>query len=580
MMRASLLLLGLLYATTTLPNAHAFHTLPLPSSARIRPTPSSPPARSIWQATPAFPSFPRSRQHHRASVALTSPSSPDDDDNGAAYTGPISPDTDLPPTTPFQRKAAKDQAVPSLAALLRFTIPTLGIWLAGPIMSLVDTSVVGLSSDLELAGMGPATNLCDSFLYVFTFLAVATTNLLAGALADGDETKSQTVVSHALAIALGAGVFVMLLIEFGGKAMLAATVGADGPLLIPVALKYTNIRALGAPFVLMSMVAQASLLGAKDSVTPLVVTLAAGMINYILDVGLVSYGKCGIAGAAVATVIAEVVGTIVLLRALKRSQGPRRLYPFIWLSSPLQDIIKFFSFAGPVFFALFGKSLCYTSLGVAAQMMGTVPLAAHQVMLRCFFFFTTFGDSLSTTAQAFLPGFLVNNNRLAIGKVVRRLVLISVGVGGLNAALAGLIPSFFPGLFTTSAEIIREMHLLAPWLSASLLAHACTMALEGILLAERELSYLAASYAINTLLVVGGLYSLRHIGGGIQGVWACLLFFQLSRCTFFAVRLLGKHGLVKRGWRKLQAWLGMRRKEEAREEERRIGGGEGTGAVG
>lgn len=31
----------------------------------------------------------------------------------------------------------RQQAVPSLAALLRFTIPTLGIWLAGPIMSLV-----------------------------------------------------------------------------------------------------------------------------------------------------------------------------------------------------------------------------------------------------------------------------------------------------------------------------------------------------------------------------------------------------------------------------------------------------------
>ncbi len=39
-------------------------------------------------------------------------------------------------------------------------------------LSQVDTSVVGLSSDLELAGMGPATNLCDSFLYMFTFLAV------------------------------------------------------------------------------------------------------------------------------------------------------------------------------------------------------------------------------------------------------------------------------------------------------------------------------------------------------------------------------------------------------------------------
>lgn len=42
---------------------------------------------------------------------------------------------------------------------------------------------------------------------------------------------------------------------------------------------------------------------------------------------------------------------------------------------------------------------------------------AHQVMLRCFFFFTTFGDALSTTSQAFLPGFLASENWLAVGKV-------------------------------------------------------------------------------------------------------------------------------------------------------------------
>jgi Na+-driven multidrug efflux pump len=189
-------------------------------------------------------------------------------------------------------------------------------------------------------------------------------------------------------------------------------------------------------------------------------------------------------------------------------------------------------------------------------------------MLRCFFFFTTFGDSLSTTAQAFLPGFLVNNNRLAIGKVVRRLVIISVGVGGLNAAAAGLIPCLLPNLFTNSAEIILEMQALAPWLSGSLLAHACTMALEGILLAERELSYLASSYALNTLLVVGGLWALQHVNGGsIHGVWGCLLFFQVSRLTFFAMRLLLKHGLLKRGWRKVKHILTARGWGRGRSEE-------------
>ena len=73
-------------------------------------------------------------------------------------------------------------------------------------------------------------------------------------------------------------------------------------------VQYTSIRALGAPAVLVSMVAQAALLGAKDSVTPLVVTLAAGFINFVLDIILVPLMHWGISGAALATVVAEFVG--------------------------------------------------------------------------------------------------------------------------------------------------------------------------------------------------------------------------------------------------------------------------------
>lgn len=65
----------------------------------------------------------------------------------------------------------------------------------------------------------------------------ATTNLLAQALADRDEKRSQTVVSQALAISIAAGVAVMGVIEAFGAQLLQKTIGADGPLLVPVALK-------------------------------------------------------------------------------------------------------------------------------------------------------------------------------------------------------------------------------------------------------------------------------------------------------------------------------------------------------
>lgn len=60
---------------------------------------------------------------------------------------------------------------------------------------------------------------------------------------------------------------------------------------------------------LLSMVAQSALLGAKDSITPLFVTLLAGLINFVGDVGLVLFGGMGLQGAAIATVAAEIVGT-------------------------------------------------------------------------------------------------------------------------------------------------------------------------------------------------------------------------------------------------------------------------------
>lgn len=66
---------------------------------------------------------------------------------------------------------------------------------------------------------------------------------------------------------------------------------------------------------------------------------------------------------------------------------------------------------------------------------------------------------LPACASAFIPGLLSRNNTAAVSKVVRRIVLIGLGVGGCNAALAGLIPFTVPHFFTTSTAIARQMQV-------------------------------------------------------------------------------------------------------------------------
>lgn len=63
--------------------------------------------------------------------------------------------------------------------LLKFALPTLCIAITSPLMSLADTSVVGLYSEAQLAAMSPATTVCDGIYYMMTFIPVAVTNLVS-----------------------------------------------------------------------------------------------------------------------------------------------------------------------------------------------------------------------------------------------------------------------------------------------------------------------------------------------------------------------------------------------------------------
>ncbi|KAK2630996.1 hypothetical protein EUGRSUZ_L03585 [Eucalyptus grandis] len=67
--------------------------------------------------------------------------------------------------------------------IMVFAGPATGLWICGPLMSLIDTVVIGQESSIQLAALGPGTVLCDHMSYVFMFLSIATSNMVATSLA-------------------------------------------------------------------------------------------------------------------------------------------------------------------------------------------------------------------------------------------------------------------------------------------------------------------------------------------------------------------------------------------------------------
>ena len=110
--------------------------------------------------------------------------------------------------------------LPSLSDFRKFALPCLGLWVAQPLLSLVDTVFVGLSGDAatsasQLAALGPATTFVDGATYLFAFLNVATTNLYSSARAQHGEQSDQaeSVVRTAARVATrcGFGLFFFLM---------------------------------------------------------------------------------------------------------------------------------------------------------------------------------------------------------------------------------------------------------------------------------------------------------------------------------------------------------------------------------
>lgn len=457
-----------------------------------------------------------------------------------------------PAMLPFSRHVnttTTTAVVPTLAPMtvLRFVAPTLALWIAPPIMSLIDTSVVGrFCGASDLAALSPGCTLIDSSSYLFMFIATAATNMVASSRAeeDGKET-SERIVSEALFLALVSGIFLASMVFAAGGPLLLAIAGQESASVVPSALKYATVRAFGQPAVIMASVARASALAGKDTGGPLTSVALAFFLNAVGTTVLVRFANLGIVGAAIGTLCADCVATLFLLSRISsfRREETRRNFrleqiPLIVIPT-LTNFRRFCQYAAPIFFTILGKSVVYNGVAMSVGRLGAVALAAHQVLLRSFFFWTPVGDSVGMTSQVFLPGILAEERRTGTPKRGAKRLLFMVGVmaGLVAATLAGLLPSKGAGLFTTDSAVAAALGATAPILGLSISMHAIALTCEGMLLAQRDLGFLSSSYVTTTIATIALLLS-PFRPSSLQGSWWILALFQGGRALQFSLRTL------------------------------------------
>ncbi len=393
-----------------------------------------------------------------------------------------------------------------------------------PILGAVDTGVIGqLGQAAPIGAVGIGAVILASIYWVFGFLPMGTSGLVAQARGAGDQPEAGAHLARALAIAFAAGLGLILLhpLLFAGAFRLAPA----SPEVEDLARTYLSIRIWGAPATIALYAITGWLIATERTAGVLVLQLVQNGLNVGLDLWFVLGLGWGVGGVAAATLIAEMAGLALGLwfcRApLRAALGRAGLFA-------RDRMVRLVRVNGDIMIRSVLLQGAFTSFIFVAAGQGDVTLAANQVLLQ-FLEITAYAlDGFAFAAEA-LIGQAVGARRPDQFRRAARIASLW-GVGG--ALLVSLAFAAFGlrliDLLTTAPEVRSAARSYLPWLVVAPVLGIASWMFDGIFIGATLTGRMRRAMIESVGLYVLALLLLVPVFGN-NGLWAALMVLNVAR---------------------------------------------------
>ena len=340
--------------------------------------------------------------------------------------------------------------------ILRYALPVAATGILGQLFNASDIAIVGNFAQGDtvaaVAAVGANGPVIGLLLNIFIGIALGANVVIANAIGRGDkETVSRAVHTSIVAAVIG-GIIVGALGQLVAEPVLSMLQVPED--VFPLALKYMRIYLLGLPVIFLYNFEAAIFRNAGDTKTPLIALALSGVLNVILNLFFVIVLNKTVDGVAIATVLANVVSSVVLLRRLLRSElfihvefkDLRIDWKILW------RILKIGVPAG-IQGAVF--SLSNIVVQSAINSLGKVTMAASSaafnVEVMAYYILNSFGQACTTFVGQNYGAGQIDRCR----KALKLCLIESVIATACAVCIALLSGKYLIALFNNDPEVIR-----------------------------------------------------------------------------------------------------------------------------
>jgi MATE family multidrug resistance protein len=404
--------------------------------------------------------------------------------------------------------------------------------LTTPLIGVVATIAIGRLGDATLlGGVAIVSVIFDCLFWLFAFLRMSTVAFTAQALGAGETQEISALLVRGLTVAASIGAGLIALQIPLGALLIGAMGGSEG--VTRAAKAYFAIRIWSAPLALANYVVLGWLIGQARARLALAVQIAINLINVAATVLLVLVAHAGIAGAAIAAVVAEATGLLLgVLIARRLTHGA----PGIPRATLLErtKLIRMLAVNRDIMIrtaALIAAFLFFTAQGARS---GDVILAANAVLNNFLMISAFFLDGLANAAEQLCGRAYGARDRAAFSGAVRLVILWG---SGFALAVIAVFALFGPSLIdamTASTDVRQNARDTLWFVVLSPILAVFAFAYDGIFIGATWARDMRNLMVLSMLIFFAAWLSLRSFGNA--GLWGSLLVFYAARGGLQALR--------------------------------------------
>ena len=407
--------------------------------------------------------------------------------------------------------------------ICKMSIPIMFSMMVMALYNVVDSIFISHYSAKYLASLSIVFPLQMGIIAVCSGTAIGINSLTSRYLGAGNTDKANKVAITGMWLEIISSlVFILFGIFFSG---VFANAFSSDPEITNGTKAYLSICLIISTPLMFSSVIERLMQAEGDSIHPMIVQIVGALINIVLDpvfiFGIGPFPEMGVAGAALATVLGQIIGCIIAYIFYRRINIlSARIHNLIKFKPEKQTIKEIYKVALP--------SIVLQGLtSISTLLMNIIIVAFSDIAVA------VFGLYFKVQSFLYMPLFGLNSgvipivgynygakNKDRVVKTVRIAMAIGCSVMLLGTLLFQFLPNLILSPFKTTEEMNKIAYVAFRIISIGFIFSAIAIVINGFFMGiGAGVSAMSVNLARQLILLVPLAFFLSKTALGISGVW-------------------------------------------------------------